>query len=886
LNRDVALKVLPEAFALDADRLARLKREAQVLASLNHPNIAAIYGFEDSGSVQALVLELVEGPTLAERIAQASSAGSTGAPHRAGVRGGDPAGPGLPVEEALPIAHQIAEALEAAHEHGVVHRDLKPSNIKITPDGIVKVLDFGLAKLTEGVGRVPASGPAGSREQDPAYVLSQSPTVTSPAMMTGVSVILGTAAYMAPEQAKGRPADKRADVWAFGCALYEMLTGRAPFAGEDVTDTLANVLQRELDWTSLPTDVPPALRALLKRCLEKDRRRRISDIAAALFAIDEAANLGAASAPTVTVVPPSLLRRVAVPFAPLVLGAALAATIVYFRPAPPEAPEMRLQIVTPPPGGAAAVVSFAISPDGQSIVFRAATEQTTHLWLRTLDSEMARPLAGTENATNPFWSPDGRSVGFFADQKLKRLDVAGGSVQTLADAPSVFGATWSTEGVILFSGANTAPLYRVPATGGQRPVEATKIDAPGQAAHRFPHFLPDGRHFLFFVTGTRDVQGAFVGSLDSMEATRVVDADTAAIFVPPDWVLFSREEALYAQRVDLDALTPVGEPLLVADRVARNPGTFASVALSAAASGLFAYRAPAENARELVWLQRQGRQTGTLGAISGLVLVGSLRLSPDGRTVAVERRVDGNADVWLIEAARGVLRRFTFDPANEGAPIWSPDGSRIVFQSGRRGGGLNDLYQKSLSGGPEQLLLESPENKNVSDWSPDGRFILFLSQNPKTARDIWALPLEGDRKPFVVVQTGFEENFPRFSPDGRWIVYQSNETGRNEVFVQPLPGPGRNWQISTNGGTQPQWRGDGREIFYLAPDNRLMAVPVTLDAKGTTVDAGNPAGLFPLRPGAGYAVTPDGQRFLVNTPVDEATASPITVVLNWKPRNQ
>jgi Tol biopolymer transport system component len=854
LNREVALKILPEAFAADPDRLARFTREAQLLASLNHPNIAGIYGLEEADGLRALVLELVEGPTLAERVARGA----------------------LPVDEALPIARQMAAALEAAHEHGIVHRDLKPANVKVTPDGVVKVLDFGLAKLTgpaEAGHYVPDRG---VRLQPD---LTASPTITTPGMVTGVGIILGTAAYMAPEQAKGRPADKRADVWAFGCVLYEMLTGRAPFAGEDVSDTLANVLKREPDWSALPADIPPAIHSLLRRCLEKDRRKRVSDIAAAIFALHEAQRLGDGP-PAGAVARSSRLQRFGIPVVTLALGAGLAVAATYFERVPVEAPELRLHMVTPPTDAVAGAVAFAVSPDGQSVVFRALVDQVPHLWLRRLSDETARPLPGTERGTLPFWSPDGRSIGFWADQRLKRVDVAGGSIQEIAAATSPYGASWSTDAVIVFSGSNTAPLYRVPAAGDQKPIEATRLGS-GHVAHRFPFFLPDGRRFLFFATGSSDVQGVYIGSLDSSESTRLVEADTKAVFMPPDVVLYGRTGALYAQRVDRDA-SPVGEPMLVAERLAQNPGTFASAAISASSIGTFAYRSAAEDAgRELRWVGRAGQQDAPV-SITGLEFFSDL--SPDGRTIAVSRTFSGNTDIWLIETARGVLRRFTFDPADDSTPRWSPDGSRVAFQAQRKGGGLFDLFVKSLSEKTEQVLLESSENKNMSDWSRDGRFILYTSQSPKSARDIWALPLEGDRKPFVVVQSPFEETLPRFSPDGRWVSYQSSETGRVEIHVQPFPGPARSWQISTNGGTNAQWRSDGREMFYVAPDNRLMAVPVTLNAAVPAVDAGNPSPLFSVRAGANYSVvTPDGQRFLVNTPTDDASVSPITIVLNWKP---
>jgi Tol biopolymer transport system component len=423
-------------------------------------------------------------------------------------------------------------------------------------------------------------------------------------------------------------------------------------------------------------------------------------------------------------------------------------------------------------------------------------------------------------------------------------------------------------------------LYRIAAAGGTKPVETTRLGS-GQAAHRFPFFLPDGRRFLFFATGTSENQGVYVGSLDSMEATRLLEADTHGVFVPPDLVLFGRNESLYAQRVSRDLRAPIGKPMIVAERLARNPNTFASAALAASAAGVFGYRPTTESAaRELRWVTRSGQQMAAM-SITGLLQ--NVHLSPDARMAAMTRSVGGNDDVWLVELARGVLRRFTFDAGNESTPRWSPDGSRIAFNASRQGGGLNDLFVKSLRDNSEELLLQSSENKNVHDWSPDGRFVLYSNQSPKTARDLWVLPLEGDRKPFEVVHTPFEETLGRFSPDGRWIAYASNESGRFEIYVHPFPGPGRNWQISTNGGMNAEWRGDGREIFYIAPDNRLMAVPVTLSTDTSTVEAGAPSPLFNVRPATNYSAARDGQRFLLNTPTGDNSVAPITIVLNWKP---
>lgn len=850
LHREVALKVLPDLWASDPDRLARFQREAEVLASLNHPHIAAIYGLEEadlpSGSghaIRALVLELVEGPTLADRLAD---------------------GP-IPLEEALTIARQIAEALEAAHSHGIVHRDLKPANIKLRSDGTVKILDFGLAKLTQA---------SGSGLQAPAD-LSRSPTITSPAA-TGVGVILGTAAYMAPEQAKGKAADARSDIWAFGVIGYEMLTGRAAFGGETMTEVLGGVLKTDPDWTALPPTTPPSVRSLIRRCVQKDPSRRLRDIADARFQIEEALTEPATPAGVVAPARASSIRLAWIGATLLAAAAGSVLTAVYMRPAPADTSEMRLQIDTSPGIDPA---SFAISPDGRKVVFQATVEGRSQLWLRLLESETAQPLAGTEDGSLPFWSPDSRSIGFFAGRQLKRSDIAGGAVQTLISAPNERGGAWNGDGLILFAPSSIGPLYRIPAGGGSA-VEVTHVEAPQQTGHRFPRFLPDGRHFLFFILGTPESQGVYLGSLDSKETERLLDADGAAAFAPPDYVLFPRQGALWAQRLNLNSFQPVGDALPVARRVAADPNLFANVALSASAAGPVAFRASGAE-RQLIWLDRSGRQIGTVGGRDGDQPFG-IRLSPDGRSAALSRTVAGNTDVWLIEVARGVLRRFVSNSARDYEVLWSPDGTRIVFSSDRMG--VLDLFEKAVTGSEtEALLLATPEHKNLFDWSLDGRFILFGTQNSKTGQDIWALPLAGDRKPLVVAQTPFQESEGRFSPDGRWVAYGLNESGRSEIYVQPFPGPGGKVQISTGGGNFPQWRRDGREIFYLAPDNRLMAVPV-LQNSGSALEAGTPTSLFTTRPGSEFAASPDGQRFLVNTAVEDST-SPITIIFNWKPNS-
>jgi Tol biopolymer transport system component len=856
LKRAVAIKVLPESVATDRDRLARFQREAEVLASLNHSNIAAIYGLERSGGLSALVMELVEGPTLADRIAQ---------------------GP-IPVDEALPIAKQIAEALEAAHEQGIIHRDLKPANIKVRSDGTVKVLDFGLAKALEPAGGAPANA-------------SQSPTITSPAMMTGVGMLLGTAAYMSPEQARGKAVDKRSDIWAFGCVLYEMLTGKRAFCGDDVSDTLAAVLRAEPDWKLLPSNTHSAVRRLLRRCLEKDVNERLRDISNARIEIRDAKVTTDPEATTVAT-PASVRRReriawtlFAFALSTLALVAVAVPATLYLSRVVPEPVVTRLDVVTPPTPDA---FSFALSPDGRQLVFLANGEKGPQLWVRPLDQATAQPLPSTEGATFPFWAPDGRAVGFFADGKLKRVDVTGAALQVLADAPYPRGGTWNADGVIVFAPIANGALMQVSASGGV--VAPVTQLASGQGSHRWPQFLPDGRRFIFsMVSGLPQTHGAYIGSLDGGEPMLVMRAEMA-VYAASGYLLSVSQGLLAAYSFDAARATVAGEPIPVAQAVGTDDGSFRS-AFSVSEQGVLAHRAGAGSKRQLVWLDRMGQMSGEIGSPDENAFANP-ELAPDGQRIALNRTVQGSIDVWLLEAGRGVPNRFTFDAAFDSAPIWSPDGSQLVFRSTRQGN--YDLFQKPASGTVnEQPLHTTPENKTPLDWSQDGRFLLYTTQNPKTASDIRALPLMGERKPVAVLESTFDEVQGQFSPDGRWLAYASNESGRYEIYVRTFPEASGKWLVSPAGGMQPRWRRDGRELFYIAPDTRLMAVTLRLVPDGHLFEAGAPVALFPTRLAAGgniatagfsartqYAVAPDG-RFLMNIAAGDAVASPITVVLNW-----
>ncbi|HWS90074.1 MAG TPA: protein kinase [Pyrinomonadaceae bacterium] len=850
IGRDVAIKVLPAQFSADAERLARFEQEACAAGALNHPNVLAVHDVGQHDGAPFVVSELLEGETLREKL--------RGAP--------------LPQRKAVEYASQIARGLAAAHERGIVHRDLKPENIFITSDGRAKILDFGLAKLTQGDGRQ-------SQTEIPTWRVD-----------TGPGAVMGTVGYMAPEQVRGRRVDHRADIFSFGAVLYEMLTGRRAFRGESAADALSAVLREDPPALSESNrNVSPALERLVLHCLEKDPAARFhsaSDLAFALESLSGATAVSGEQTPTMHAPAGRGVRRREL-IAWGVAGAALVAAslaliLPSLRRAPQEATAAAARFLIAPPGKGQVIGAPLISPDGRRVILVVRdTAGRQSLWLRPLDSLDAQQLAGTEAGDQPFWSPDGRSIGFIAAGKLKRLDVSGGPTQTLSDAVGVGGA-WNRDGVIVFSRSPTEGLYRIPAAGGT-PEPLTTLDkSRDEYVHAWPHFLPDGRHFLY-VAGTSppEKSAVFLGSLDSKQTRLLIDVGSSVSYAPPGYLLYAREGTLVARPFDADRLELTGEAVPVVKQIGVTLGN-ARAHFSVSETGTLIYRPSAAEAdTQLVWFDRTGKQLGTVGAAGHY---SDIRLSPDGKRLAF-RRLDtenGASDIWLMELTRGAPTRLTFDPADDGDAVWSPDGGRVVFSSQREG--LPNLYQKLSSGaGGEELILKTEDAKWATDWSPDGRHVLYATQG-RQSNDLWVLPLFGERRPEPFARTDFSEGGGRFSPDGRWIAYTSNESGRFEVYVQSFPASGGKWQVSNGGGGSPRWRRDGRELFYLSADGKLMVVEV--DGSSDTFKAGVPGPLFEPRVGAisgdsPYDAAADGRRFLIKVPVEETAPAPVTVVLNW-----
>ncbi len=861
LGRDVAIKVLPADFAKDADRLKRFEQEARATSALNHPNILTVYDVGTHDGAPYIVEELLDGEELRAQLQEGAIA----------------------PKKAIEYARQISEGLAAAHAKGIVHRDLKPENLFVTANGRVKILDFGLAKL---------------QPQPNEAVDSQAATQKK---ITDPGTVMGTVRYMSPEQVRGQDVDHRSDIFSFGVILYEMLSGQRTFAGESAVEVMNAILKEEPpDLSETNTKISPALEKIVWRCLEKKPERRFQSASDLGFALDtltgstgvpparvqpDTTPYPAGETPALPVQTPALSRRIwMIVSAVLLLGLLLALpfAVKYLRQSRPTAP-VTTRFTIAAPEKATSIEAVELSPDGRHLVFVATTAGLTSLWLRPLDSLTAQPLSGTEGVYgSTFWSPDSRSLGFAVRGELWKLDLAGGAPQMLCKLPSgigvIFGGTWNRDGDILFI-CDSAGIYRVRATGGE-PVLAQRSGQP--TPYRWPVFLPDGRHFLVRKTTTQGLTEIHLAAPDRQETTRLLAADSQVRYASGH-LFFARAGALLAAPFDAESLKLTGEPFMVADKIRAAAYPSGRAIFSVSDNGSLAYyqNALTDN-RQLTWVDRAGKPLGTVGPPGEYEFP---RLSPDGKRVAVVRRDPQirTRDIYVIDIARGASSRLTFDPGDDLYPVWSPDGSRIAWCETRDG--VGQIYQKLASGvGQEEVLLNADVSIAPSSWSADGRFLLYSRLDPKTRNNIWVLPLEGDRQPAVFLQTPFFETGGRFSPDGRWIAYSSDEQGRAEIYLQTFPASGGKWQISNNGGLQPWWRSDGKELYYLSADGKLMAVEVKLSGSFESLA---PRALFDLAPSraiggtSSYAVTAAGDRFLFVTAREEAASLQFTVVTNW-----
>ena len=855
LDREVAIKVLPVSFAQDADRLRRFEQEARATSALNHPNILTVHDIGDYEGSPYLVSELLEGEVL-----------------RAQLNDGQ-----LPTRKAVEYAQQIAAGLAAAHEKGIVHRDLKPENLFVTNDGRIKILDFGLAKLKpQQIGDTDSQAPTQKKITDP-------------------GTVMGTVGYMSPEQVRGQETDHRADIFSFGVILYEMLSGRRTFSGASAVEVMNAILKEEPpEIGETNAKVSPQLDKIVRRCLEKQPEWRFHSAHDLGFALEALSTSSGSRLETAMALP--VRRREGLAWlAVALLLVMLGLTWAHFARQPKDDPRVMKYSILPPEKSS--FEHIAVSPDGRQLAFTAATGGKVELWLRPLNSTEARPLAGTQGATFPFWSPDSRFIGFFADGRLKKIEATNGLALTLCDAPIPYGGAWSRDGVILFGQAGGG-LFRVYATGG----EVTRVTTPDRSrlvnSHPYPTFLPDGRHFLYSVTsGQKETNGVYLGSLDGDVNRRLLDVVTVIKYVaavPGDtaggagWLVFGRDGALLARPFDTSRLDFTGEPFSLSDKVGSDPLSLNYFTFSVSDNGVLVFDPSLKRRRrQYRWEDRRGQQKTSLDVVAGMF---SHWLSPDEKRFIADRfdpRTSTTADLWLYDVSGGNEQRFTLDLANDLNPIWSPDGRYIVWASSRDGGIFN-LYQKSASfAGEETLLLKSGYSKVPTDWSRDGRFIIYWESDPKTIVDVWVLPMTGSDKgkPFRALGTEAGKCCGTLSPNGRWLAYVSVVSGQGEVWVQRFPDGSGKRQVSTGGGRVPRWGRDGRELFYYSGDGKLMAVQVR---SGESLNVGAAVSLFEFRTGTilahvitPYAVTSDGMRFLINEVVVMEPNAPLTGVINW-----
>lgn len=836
LDRTVAIKVLPSHLSSNPERRQRFEREAKAISSLNHPHICTLYDIGHHEGVDFLVMEHLEGETLEERLKKGA----------------------LPLDQVLGYAVEVADALDKAHRQGLTHRDLKPGNIMLTRSG-AKLLDFGLAK--------PAATPGSA--------LTAMATGSQP--LTTEGTIVGTFQYMAPEQLERNEVDARTDIFAFGTVLYEMATGKKAFEGKTQASVIAAILERDpTPITALQPMTPEALNRVIKKCLAKDpdnRWQTASDLRDELKWIAEIGSGAAVSPPPLTA-RRKTRQRIWAATTFLLFLAVVALTVLVLHRSEPNGRVVRF--VIPPPEKSTITGSMAISPDGSRIAFVAADfSGKDHLWVQSMDSLSALQLPESDDASFPFWSPDSRYVGFFAESNLKTIAISGGPPHSLCDVSDARGGTWNRSGVILFAPNSGSGLYRIPATGGSMTAVTTR-DESQETSHRWPVFLPDGYHFIYFIqAGKADVAGIYLGSLDSKEKKRLLSGHLYAAFAAPGYLLFARERTLMAQPFDTRRLQLTGDAAPIAESIWSSPVVNGLAAFSVSENGVLAYRSGSAATNRLLWFDRSGKQSGSLGSPG---TYDQPALSPDGKRLAV----DEGSNIWLIDSSTQTSSRLTFGSGQ--TATWSPDGGRVIFNSNRQG--TDDLYQKlSNNAGNEELVLRSNFSKYPDDWSADGRFVVFDNVDPKTRFDLWVLPMFGDRKPRPFLQTQFNETQGHVSPNGRWLAYASDETGRYEVYVTGFPSVSGKWQVSSSGGAQPSWRRDGKELFYIAADKKLMAVEVKEDS--STFRAGVPVPLFQTHVRGltdsrnYYAARGEGKRFLVITPRQEDVSSPINVVLNW-----